>query len=80
MWRLSLVTCSLLAVLWSPLADAQQAKPSSGKDKWSQYEVKGNATIPAKDVSKPRLLCYAFRKNTNLSVLAELGPSKRMSA
>jgi len=49
MWRLSLVTCSLLAVLWSPLADAQQAKPSSGKDKWSQYEVKGNATIPAKD-------------------------------
>ena len=28
--------CDLLtlAVLWSPLADAQQAKPSSGKDKW----------------------------------------------
>ena len=48
MWRLSLATCSLSAVLLLPMAEAQRAKPTSGEDK-AQYELKEKTTIPDKD-------------------------------
>jgi S1-C subfamily serine protease len=51
----------LLALLSSPFTDAQQAKPTNGKDKWAQYEVKGDTAVPAKNAAE-KVYTSAARK------------------
>src|SRR6202008_2910904 len=43
-----------------------------------QREARSSSMKSESFLSKPRLLCYAFCKNTNLSVSAELDPSKQI--